>query len=51
MHRFCSYILRFVVPVIRDRVMSGNAELALQPFRSSETSSTNIMYQSPATPC
>ena len=38
MHRFCSYILRFVVPVIRDRVMSGNAELAAFPqFR-------NVLY-------
>lgn len=38
MKRFCSYILRFVVPVIRDRVMSGNAELAGFPQFS------NILY-------
>ena len=28
MNRFCSYVSRYLIPVVRDRVISENAELA-----------------------
>ena len=42
MTRFCSYVLRFVIPVIRDRVMAGNAELAGFPQFSKVLYTQNV---------
>ena len=42
MIRFCSYVLRFVIPVIRDRVMAGNAELAGFPQFSKVLYTQNV---------
>ena len=42
MTRFCSYVLRFVIPVIRDRVMARNAELAGFPQFSKVLYTQNV---------
>ena len=42
MNRFCSYVLRFVIPVIRDRVISENAELAGFPQFSKVLYTQNV---------